>query len=54
MAGPKPGSSATNKKAGKYCSFNTVLLCVSASYSLVWFVFANSLLLIGQVAKRKR
>lgn len=35
MAGPKPGSSATNPKAGKYCSSNTLFV----SHSFVWFCF---------------
>lgn len=54
MAGPKPGSSATNPKAGKYCSFNNVVVCVIVSYSLVLFVFTSSLLFTGQAGKRRR
>lgn len=54
MAGPKPGSSAKTPKAGKYCSFSTVVVCAIASYSLVWHVFNSSSLLTGQAVKRRR
>lgn len=54
MAGPKPGSSATNPKTGNSGFFDTVVTCAIVSYSLVWFVFTNSLLFIGQAAKRRR
>lgn len=47
MAGPKPGSSATNPKAGKYCFFSTVVVCAIVSYSLLWKVLTTSLLFTG-------
>lgn len=53
MAGPKPGSSTTNPKAGKYCFFNTVVVFAVVSYSLVWFVFTSSLLFTGFCRREK-